>query len=500
MPRRKFINKKDATTFALVHRAGNDAAYYSEDANPMVFAEKSTIQPKSLRRARDEDYAYSSAGSVVSSREGKGKGKQRGDLEDEFGMIVRPNEGEAAQHGVFYDDTEYDYMQHMRDLGSGEGGVAWVEASAPPQQQAKPRKQKLEDALRSLDMDSSSSVGTSASQARSLLPEEVLPSEFVRRGDYQDQQDVPDEIAGFRPDMDPRLREVLEALEDEEFVDEGEDGEEFWGELTVDGEVGDWGDILDDDDEDLGLGEELGEGWESDDTIKATSSPPPAPALEELKEAGEMIEPPTDTQAPPPADPMGGAWLDEFKKFKNAPQPTTTTPLDLPTAQSSQKAPTNAAKRKKKRNAAASTNFTMSSVSLARSEQMRLLDSRFDKAIADYSNDPLSALDEMDEGSSQVSGVTGLSKATGASRASRASNFSTASGWSTTSSRAPGAPNSMREDFDSIVDSFLAGSEDGPVKGRGKRRGRNGEGIAELDRIRRELGPARVKTAVKSGQ
>ncbi|KAK3681197.1 Protein ltv1 [Vermiconidia calcicola] len=493
MPRRKFINKKDATTFALVHRAGNDADYYSEDANPMVFAEKSTTQPKSLRRARDEDYAYSSAGGSVVSSSGKGKGKQRGDLEDEFGMTVRPNEGEAAQHGVFYDDTEYDYMQHMRDLGSGEGGVAWVEASAPPQQ-VKPRKQKLEDALRSLDMDSSSSVGTSASQARSLLPEEVLPSEFVRRGDYQDQQDVPDEIAGFRPDMDPRLREVLEALEDEEFVDdEGDDGEGFWGELTVDGEVGDWGNILDDD-----VGDELDEGWESDDTIKAASSPPPlpVPALEELKEAGEMIEPPTDTQAPPPADPMGGAWLDEFKRFKNAPKPSTTTPLDLPAAQSSQAPKNNAAKRRKKRNTA-STNFTMSSASLARSEQMRLLDSRFDKAIADYSNDPLSALDEMDEGASQVSGATGASAA---SRASRTSNFSAASGWSTTSSRAPGAPNTMREDFDSILDSFLAGSEDGPVKGRGKRRGRNGEGIAELDRIRRELGPARVKTAVKSGQ
>src|SRR6478609_2440586 len=30
---------------------------------------------------------------------------------------MRDNEGEAAAHGIYYDDTEYDYMQHLRVVG-----------------------------------------------------------------------------------------------------------------------------------------------------------------------------------------------------------------------------------------------------------------------------------------------------------------------------------------------------------------------------------------------
>jgi protein LTV1 len=236
-------------------------------------------------------------------------------------------------------------MQHMRDLGFGGGGsVMWVEASAPPQPK---RKQKLEDALREVNIDDTRSVGTaesSMSKARSLLPEEVLPSEFVRKRNYQDQQDVPDAIAGFQPDMDPRLREVLEALEDEEYVDDLDDDDVF-GQLVEDGEV-------DEDEFDL-MGEQMmveeddNDGWESDDTIKAASPPSTtstpmhihhelylghpeigggerttvstsSSSLEELKDQGEMIHPPTDAQAQPPADPTSGAWLDEYKKFKSA--------------------------------------------------------------------------------------------------------------------------------------------------------------------------------------
>ena len=30
---------------------------------------------------------------------------------------VRKNEGEAAEYGIYFDDTEYDYMQHLRTIG-----------------------------------------------------------------------------------------------------------------------------------------------------------------------------------------------------------------------------------------------------------------------------------------------------------------------------------------------------------------------------------------------
>ena len=42
------------------------------------------------------------------------KGKRRADPQDELsldGLSIRDNEGEAAEHGVFFDDSAYDYMQ-----------------------------------------------------------------------------------------------------------------------------------------------------------------------------------------------------------------------------------------------------------------------------------------------------------------------------------------------------------------------------------------------------
>ena len=67
-------------------------------------------------------------------------------------------------------------------------------------------KGSLADALRDMDLGGGSVRGSQAgdsvasSSARSLLPEEVLPSEFVKKVSYQDQQDVPDEIAGLLAD------------------------------------------------------------------------------------------------------------------------------------------------------------------------------------------------------------------------------------------------------------------------------------------------------------
>merc|ERR1712093_387051 len=95
-----------------------------------------------------------------------------------------------------------------------------------------------------------------------LLDDEILPSKNLRKVTYQAQQDVPDVLAGFQPDMDPRLREVLVALEDDAYVDDDDD---IFGELAKDGE-----EIVED------------ECWESDDTAKPTKEyrEAPQPTLE----------------------------------------------------------------------------------------------------------------------------------------------------------------------------------------------------------------------------
>jgi protein LTV1 len=69
------------------------------------------------------------------------------------------------------------------------------------------------------------------------LPVESLPSTIELPRDYESQQAVPSSIAGFQPDMDPHLRQVLEALEDDAFVDDGLE-DDFFTELVEEGEAG----------------------------------------------------------------------------------------------------------------------------------------------------------------------------------------------------------------------------------------------------------------------
>ena len=46
---------------------------------------------------------------------------------------MRENEGEAAEYGIFFDDTEYDYMQHLRSVGETPDAVL-LEAPASKDQ------------------------------------------------------------------------------------------------------------------------------------------------------------------------------------------------------------------------------------------------------------------------------------------------------------------------------------------------------------------------------
>jgi protein LTV1 len=504
-PRRKF-DKNTSTTFALVHRAQNDPLIHDENAPSMVFAEKAT-----RRHAGDnDDYSAptsSGASAYSSASTFSRRGKQRGDLEEEFGMNFRANEGEAAQHGVYYDDTKYDYMQHMKDLGSGDGPVAWIEAKPARVEKG---KQKLEDALRDMDISSNAgsrydgvaqSVGqssTASSVARSLLPEDVLPSEFVTRRTYQDQQDIPDAIAGFQPDMDPRLRETLEALDDEAYVDDEDD---FFGDLVKEGreiDQDEWERLGEQQMFEAGEGE-LDDGWESDDTIKAGSPPSqlniPQPA------DGELIEPPKNTQAALPADPTEGAWLDEFKKFKHeakineaAGRPVKASPSAFDASLISSLASRPGKKRKGAKTNA--SNYSMSSSALVRTDQQNLLDDRFDKLEESYTiAEEMGEFGDdegMNDNMSNASGMTGMSKASRMSKYSQMSGLSGVSGISSYSRATDSeAPMLQRSDFDSIMDDFLGGHKISGKASRKLQRFGPQTGMEQLDEVRSGLGKAR---------
>jgi Low temperature viability protein len=52
---------------------------------------------------------------------------------------IRENEGEAAEYGIFFDDTEYDYMQHLRTVGETPDAVL---LEAPSQKDKEKGKSK----------------------------------------------------------------------------------------------------------------------------------------------------------------------------------------------------------------------------------------------------------------------------------------------------------------------------------------------------------------------
>ncbi|KAI6766343.1 hypothetical protein HG530_007413 [Fusarium avenaceum] len=411
MPR-KWIDKKSAQHFTLVHRPQNDPLIHDENAPSMVL--NPTQTKKSSNKSKDLD-----------------------DLASELGYEadgVRANEGEAAGYGVYYDDTEYDYMQHLRDLNTGGGEVVFVESSATANKGKGKQKQSLEDALKKLDIEQS---------ADDILDPELLPSKNLTRVTYEAQQDIPDSLKGFQPDMDPRLREVLEALEDDAFVDDEDD--DIFKELAKDGrELDDYefeGAEFDEDD-----------GWESDATAKPSK---------EFKddEAPQLVQAPTDQPEEGPSQ----DWLEDFKQFKKE-QKGSRVPVapSQSEMQSMFTTTTNGGRRKKRKGALTdNSSYSMTSSSMVRTEQMTLLDARFDKIEERYNED-------MDDDMQSVSAVSTMSTVQGP----------------------------IRGDFDNIMDDFL-GNFTKPGK-RTNKKTKAQTGLEQLDEIRQGLGPARIRGRISA--
>ena len=399
---------------------------------------------------------------------------------------MRENEGEAAEHGVFFDDTKYDYMQHLRDFGEGGGEVRFVEtASEQGKGKGKAKAMKLEDALKELAVNDSQSV--SGSEILSNFTTTTRPKT------YQNQQEVPDEIAGFQPDMDPRLREVLEALDDDAYVDEN-DEEDIFGSLAKDGRNGE----LELDEFEAEYAED-DEGWESDVTEKAAVQPSQVelpstiPDLTSADQTGELAAPDTEVAAAEDGD-----WLRDFAKFKRdtaRKSPPKAADSIVAASAIQDKAPSlytlNGTPLRQKKRKGALTNpssYSMTSSSLARTAGQQLLDARFDQVEKMYSLDEGEEYDDMDGGMSLASGMTGL---TGVSKMSKMSQLSS------TSFADEGA---VRGDFDSMMDGFLgdwnkANPGGGKRKGAKGKRGKNGNerfGLEQLEEVRKELGPARI--------
>lgn len=464
MPRKKWINKKNPTTqtYALLYRSQDDPLLNDDAAGERALY--------SISHKNQQNIPQSAASSSKVGRE-----LHLADLEDGDDLdfdSMRENEGEAAEYGIYFDDTQYDYMQHMRDLGDSEGH--FVE-SIPTRVKGK-KAVPLDEALRQVTLDD---------EAPSLAGSSVFSRTTKGKRVLELQQDVPDEIAGFQPDMDPRLREVLEALDDDAYVDDKDD-EDVFGALGGDGR----------NNGELDLAEfEVNfedDGWESDATEKAPEQPRELhiPMQDEGMATSEQLEP--DVAANAAAE--DGDWLRDFAKFKRDAKKAPAPPQDGSVVAASgiqDKAPSlytlNGTPLRQKKRKGALTNpsaYSMTSSSLNRGEGLQFLDRRFEQVEKMYSLDEAEEFDDIDGGASMASGMTGMSK------------MSKMSAVSTSSFADPAA---VRSDFDGMMDDFLgnwnAANPGGKRKGAKGKRGKNGNevhGLRQLEEVRKDLGPARL--------
>ncbi|KAI5849396.1 Low temperature viability protein [Morchella snyderi] len=429
---KRWIDKKSSETYQLRYRSQADPLIHDSTAPDFVFTPVAAPNTK-IKNATQLSTELAASGAAP----------------------PRKNEGEAAMYGIYYDDTAYDYMQHLREPGAAEAVV--IDAKAP-----KPKgKTDLAAAL-------AAPPEAHEQEPRRLIPKELMASEVQLQRTWRDQQDVQDEIRGFRPDMDPRLREVLEALEDEAYVDDDEDifGQLAEGGEATPGEFYDGGDFWDEEEE-----EEDG-GWESDATEKPGEHQK-AKAIEERAAADKKAEakvtdkmPEVDAAAAPAAD--DNAWMSEFSKFKKAEKRNKkmagggdddassmadTMSFGGASSFGGTMSISGRTRRRHKKAGTESSGYSMTSSSLFRTEGLTTLDARFDKIEEEYAED---SEEEEEDG-------------------------------------APAVPvPETRQDFNSIMDEFLEGYN---VVGRNNPRVRKGKaltGLEQLDEIRQGLGKARI--------
>ncbi|KAI9501282.1 Low temperature viability protein-domain-containing protein [Coemansia spiralis] len=194
---KKFIDRKSAKTYQLVYRSQEDPLAFEEGSSERVFVELQKNRGAKKSKGKETDQTVQKSLRDL----------QLDDIDDE-GDIDK-DVGQAALYGIYLDDREYDYTKHLRQVGTG-GGVL-LEA---------PTKKEKQSGIQILDVDDDDIKNSKGS-----LPAEVMPSKH--RMDIKSEA-VP---TGLQPYMNPNLRDVLEALDEEE-VDEFDD--DFLDKLNAD--------------------------------------------------------------------------------------------------------------------------------------------------------------------------------------------------------------------------------------------------------------------------
>jgi protein LTV1 len=268
-------------------------------------------------------------------------------------------------------------MQHLRGIGESSGSGAVLDSVMLPapgkgshgaaRGGAKGKGRARDDDLDDDEKDDFFGIGKKAT-----LPSSVLPSgaELTREQAYEAQAAVPRDIAGFQPDMDPHLRQVLEALEDDAFVADEEEVD-FMDDLLAEGERDDEEDFENWEFREWGADEDAEEGAAPQDDL-----------ADEAEEGDASAEP---------------SWEDRFKAFKSSgkleevrKQAAEFTPSEAEEGHS-EMADTVASLpaamkviggKKRRKGASDASGYSMSSSSMFRNKGLSTLDEMFDQKVS----------------------------------------------------------------------------------------------------------------------
>ncbi|KAM6498613.1 Low temperature viability domain containing protein [Amanita muscaria] len=327
-PKKSIFRQPGAKHFQLVHRSQRDPLIHDPDANQHV------LKPF--------------------ERENIKKGKDRAELEaalapEDIEHDSRTRVGEAALYGVYYDDTQYDYLQHLRPIGVQEDGVDSILVEAPFPRNKKHLAEDLQ------------------------LPHTAFASVAELPRNYESQQAIPESIAGFKPDMDPHLRQTLDALDEDAFVDD-ELGDDFFMELVQEGERRS--------DEDPGF--EFRED-----------------GLEDGNGSIDRVQAGPDENAP---------WEERFAFFKQSQNKETTGQSDDEFASEAGDTVSElpnisvigGKRRRRRKGTSQASGYSMSSLSMYRNEALQTLDERFEQLMHKEYDDEDSALSDKEDDSDEA--------------------------------------------------------------------------------------------------
>ena len=329
------FTKHNSQRYAVVHRPHDDPHFHDADASAHV------LVPLKNPNARVE---------VKQSAVHK--------------EIVQDTVKDSAKDSASPEDTgvsssDYDYSQHLRPMGQNPDAVYIPSRTTT----TAPRRRDIADmfvepAYR--DAQHSTTVRQPSVQHD--------PAYLAQ------QQTAPDDITGFRPDMDPRLREVLEALEDEAYVvnddvaeGNGGDDDDLLAELLAGGEG-------------EGEGEEFDE-WDALDAIDDFEEQQYADEMRQFDNVASLQDlQGIDYQADVRRAVRAGISDDEFESEEEEEEEQEDMLGDLPSFGKGAKG------RRRKGAMSDVSGFSMTSSAVARTETMTVLDDQYDSIIAGYEN------------------------------------------------------------------------------------------------------------------